>query len=220
MSSLGSSASGCAGPESAWHLVAWQFVGIACWLLYLVLSDTKEREKIAQSTTTVLSLQYRTRTVMWLGALCAGSLGAGLLWLRRGWGGAPGSLLLYFVLLFFTVIAWRQFWVVHRFLITAIASLVATLVALAATLAFLVQEPQSGLLLLPYVAVQGFETVYAWLFYRANREQIVGSRDVGRMQEPPTRANANSWILVQNPAQHIVQAPPDAMSGPPGWVPS
>jgi len=185
-------------------MFAWQFVSLTWWLSFLLFADTKEREKIGEHAHKPIAITFVLRSNLWLLSLVLASFGAWNVWRQYCWDGASALLVVYFIALILTLWHWRLFWVSHRFLLSFITAGLASILAGVAVFSAAAFSVLSGFLLLPYACVQLFETVHAWLFYKSNASKDIGSRDLGRFQERTERANANIFVLSQNPALHII----------------
>jgi tryptophan-rich sensory protein len=187
-----------------WDAFAWQFVSLTWWLFFLLFADTKEREKIGEHAHKPIAIAFNMRSNLWLLSLILASFGAWNVWRQNCWDGASALLIVYFIALTLTLWHWRLFWVSHRFLLSFITAGLASVMAGVAVFSAAAFSVLSGFLLLPYACVQLFEAVYAWLFYKSNASKEIGSRDLGRFQERTERANANVFVLSQNPHLHII----------------
>jgi len=194
----------CIGNDPLWDVLCWAFLAGFFWLWFLFFADAKEREKIWENTHTSFGPSFFARSILWLIVLMLSAFGAALVWRQKCWDKGVIVLLPYMLSLLALWLAWRFFWVSHRFFASFIATLFAALFALFAALAAAEFSGFSAFALICFAIALFIEMFLVWVFYKSNRDRTIGSRDLGRFQQRTAHANANVFVLSQNPALHVI----------------
>jgi hypothetical protein len=187
------------------------------WLLLLFLADAKEREKLYIPGVSPTILPFGLYAVLCLSVLLHGFQDAESYLLSapatsfethfNDANDAANSRELTVLVLstanwLFLVLSWQQFWQAHRFA-------TATFCAFGALFAALALWILSGaaawrrLAWLFGLALHAMQTLY---FQRRFGHMQFGARDLGRLETPVLRTNANGFILPQNPDLFVINS--------------
>jgi len=191
--------------ENAWQLLAWGFLSLSVWLVFLLLADTLERAQIFRAAKKPMGTAFRTRAIIWLFALMLAACAAWLVWSQGGWLLRADALFLYCCTLLVTMFSWRYFWVLHGLRGAVLAGGAALLWSLATLVAFALVEPGAAALYSVYVLAQLYEVAYNWMFYRLNAAAEIHNRPCGRFQDQDLRRIADVFFVdPQQPVMHTV----------------